>query len=77
MELLELEITSITRDKRTQPRAVIDEFIVNEYRIDMLAGDEFPPPIVFKEDGYNYLADGWHRVAAAEMIGRTDRKSVV
>jgi len=71
MELAELEITNITKDKRTQPRAIIDEFIVNEYRLDMLNGDSFPPPVVFKENGNNYLADGWHRVAAAEMIGKT------
>jgi len=72
MELIKLDIGSITQDPRTQPRAIIDEYIVNEYRLDMMAGDQFPPLVVFSENGKHYLADGWHRLAAAKQIGATD-----
>lgn len=70
MELQELEISNITKDKRTQPRAVIDDYVVGEYRADMMAGDDFPPVMVFRENGNYFLADGWHRILAAEQAGK-------
>lgn len=70
MEITEISTDAIILDKRTQPRATVDEFIVNEYRVDMMNGDEFPPVMVFAENGNYYLADGWHRLLAAQQLGR-------
>jgi hypothetical protein len=38
---------------------------VAEYAEAMLAGDRFPPVVVFQHDGGFILADGWQRVKAA------------
>lgn len=65
----EIEIAKIVTDPRTQPRATIDEYIVNEYRLDMVNGDQFPPLTVYSDNGNYYLADGWHRLAASRQIG--------
>ena len=77
MELIKLDINKITKDTRTQPRAVIDEHVVNEYRLDMMAGDHFPPLVVFSHNGSYYLSDGWHRIAAAEQIGLSEIECAV
>jgi len=68
MELKEIALSEIILDKSTQPRAAIDDFIVNEYRLDMASGDEFPPLMVFTDNGKYYLADGWHRYLAAQQL---------
>jgi len=68
MELKEIMLSEIILDKNTQPRAAIDDFIVNEYRLDMARGDEFPPLMVFSDNGKYYLADGWHRYLAAQQL---------
>lgn len=70
IELKEIALDEITLDGRTQPRAIVDNYIVDEYRLDMLAGDTFPPLMVFRENGNYYLADGWHRLQAAHQVGR-------
>ena len=70
MEIETVDIDKIVTDKRTQPRAVIDEYVVNEYRLDMAGGDDFPPLMVFGENGSYYLADGWHRLLAAKQLSR-------
>lgn len=43
---------------------------VNSYAEDMLAGDTFPPIIVYRDGEAYYLADGYHRVEAARKIDR-------
>lgn len=55
-----------------QPREALDPEIVTEYAEAMEAGDEFPPvKAVLSEDGEHiWLWDGFHRLAAAEKIGR-------
>jgi len=66
-------LARLTRDLRLQPRAEINDAIVQEYGDDMRNGDVFPPIRVIGE----WLVDGWHRVAAAEQIGRTELAAVV
>jgi hypothetical protein len=41
---------------------------VNEYAEEMLEGTKFPPVIVFHDGADYWLADGFHRVAAATKI---------
>ena len=65
-------LSQIRTDGGTQPRAVIDDAVVQEYAEAMREGAKFPPVVVFN-DGYDYwLADGFHRVAAAKVARFTE-----
>ncbi len=66
---IELFINFIRRDGDTQPRAAIDETTVSEYVEAMEEGAIFPPVTVFFDGEHFWLADGFHRVQAAETIG--------
>lgn len=68
---MELSISVIRMDGGTQPRAEIDDAVATEYFERMLAGDQFPPVIVFHDGAAYWLADGFHRVKAAGGAGRT------
>jgi predicted transcriptional regulator len=64
-----IELDQIRTDGGTQPRAALDFDAVDDYMDAMAAGINFPPVIVF-HDGDNYwLADGFHRVKAADQAG--------
>ena len=64
-------ITGIVVDPSVQVRACTDPGTVAEYADAYLAGEVFPPVIVFLDpDGKRYwLADGFHRVEAAIAAG--------
>ena len=65
-----LDIELIQRDASTQTRMTIDSDIVDRYSEAMREGEEFDPITVFTDGGDNYwLADGWHRLHAAEQAG--------
>jgi ParB/Sulfiredoxin domain len=51
-------------------RVDLDENAVAEYAQAMKSGAEFPPIVVFRDGKTRWLADGCHRVAAAERRGR-------
>lgn len=59
----------IRLDGGTQPRAETDSVAIEEYANAMLAGDEFPPVIVYHDGQDNWLASGFHRYAAAAAAG--------
>ncbi len=60
----------IRRDGGTQPRTGLDQNTVDQYARDMRESDySFPPVVVFHDGEAYWLADGFHRVAAAEQIG--------
>ena len=64
-KVAKLRLDAIRLDAGTQTRAHIDDCTVAEYAEAMLAGDRFPPVVVFQQDGDFIMADGWHRVRAA------------
>lgn len=61
--------SAIRTDGGTQPRAQIDMFIVDDYADAMRAGATFPPVDVFFDGTDYWLADGFHRHAAAVQAG--------
>jgi len=64
-----LPIQAITRDVQCQPRVYLTPNVINEYAEEMSGGAIFPPVIVFHEGDTYWLADGFHRLAAAERAG--------
>ncbi len=67
-----LPIVAIRRDGGTQPREGINESTVKEYAEDMQDGTSFPAVTVFYDGSDYWLADGYHRLAAAERNGQLD-----
>lgn len=59
-----LDVGLISTSGGTQARAALDEVTVADYAEAMLAGDRFPPVIVFYDGSEYWLADGFHRHAA-------------
>lgn len=64
-----LPIDRITLDEEIQSRAALDFITMAEYASAMSAGDSFPPVVVFFDGSTYWLADGFHRVKAAEGAG--------
>jgi hypothetical protein len=60
-----LLISQIRTDGATQPRAELDYGVIEEYSQAMRAGVVFPPVDVFYDGSEYWLADGFHRLAAA------------
>lgn len=67
-----LPIVVIRRDGGTQPREGINEATVKEYAEDLKDGAVFKPVTVFYDGQTYWLADGYHRIAAAEENGDLD-----
>lgn len=67
-----IKTASITRDERLQPRVSMDNTTLEEYTTAMRNGEDFPPVIVYYDGTKYWLSDGWHRVEAAILAGRTD-----
>lgn len=67
-----LPLSKIRRDGGTQPRAALDEVIIDEYAEAMREGAKFPPVDVFYDGQDHWLADGFHRIEAAESIGQPE-----
>ena len=63
---LSIPLENIVIDERIQVRvAGLDQERVEQYALAMEEGAEFPPVVLFREGETLYLADGFHRVAAA------------
>ena len=68
--VMKLAISEITIDPQIQLKARrLDNDTVTAYVEAMTNGDKFPPITVFSEDGTNWLAGGFHRIAAARFLG--------
>ena len=62
-------IATLVRHAGLQVRDGIDAGTVKSYRHVLANGGELPPVRVVDVEGVWYLADGWHRTAAAEHEG--------
>ena len=67
-----ISIDAIRRNGGTQVRAQTDWLVVDEYVHAMKEGATFPPIVVFFDGSTHWLADGFHRVEAAERAGLTE-----
>ena len=65
-----INIQSIIIDKGTQSREAINDEVVADYAFAMQQGAQFPPLIVFYDGVNNYLADGFHRLLAAQRLDK-------
>lgn len=68
---MKLEISQIRTDGGTQIREKLDSKAIEDYAEDMKAGDAFPAVVVFFDGETYWLADGFHRLAAALKAGFT------
>jgi ParB-like nuclease domain len=66
-----LLLSAIRVDERAQPRAALKDRVVDEYAEAMQRDVRFPPVVVFEDpEKMIWLADGFHRVAAALKLKR-------
>jgi hypothetical protein len=72
LEVRRISLAAIVADPSIQQReGGTSAELVEEYAQAMRDADEFPPPIVFSNDGAQYyLADGFHRVEASRLAQR-------
>lgn len=67
-----LDIARIRLDGGTQPRAEINPVIIAEYTESLQDGVIFPPVTVFYDGSDYWLADGYHRIKAAQQAGLSE-----
>lgn len=72
-----LKISLIRRDGGTQSRAGTNPETVNEYADAMRDGKTFPAVTCYFDGSDYWLADGFHRIEAAEKIGLDQFESTV
>lgn len=67
----QLRLANITIDAGIQPRAKgLNEAKVEEYRVDIEGGDEFPPLVVYQSSNNTiWLSEGFHRAEAYKRAG--------
>ena len=69
MHIVTLSINSIVVDPEIQSRVKLDEECVQEYAEEIKVGKPFPPVTVFSDGTRYWLADGFHRLRAHELVG--------
>ncbi len=67
-----LNLAQIRIDGGTQTRATLNAETIREYAEAMTRGEEFPPVVVFYDGSQYWLADGFHRVQAAQDAGQDE-----
>lgn len=66
-------MSSIRLDGDTQVRKAFNTAVIDQYMRDMNDGKVFPEIVVYEDsDGARWLADGWHRLAAAQRLRRKE-----
>lgn len=68
--IVELPLDKITADPDIQMREGIDPDVVAEYAEAMKGKAELPPIVVYYDGEHYWLADGFHRLAAAYRAGK-------
>lgn len=76
-EIVDVLTTRIVKSKELQPRNGLNDATVKRYAQQMEAGHIFPPVTICRVGDVLYLADGWHRLAAAEMNNAGFIKAIV
>ncbi|MDP9472198.1 MAG: ParB N-terminal domain-containing protein, partial [Chloroflexota bacterium] len=71
-QLRTLAVADITADGRCQPREAVNPRTVADYADDIASGAVFPPLTVYHDGERFWLADGFHRYAAAVQLGRPE-----
>ena len=71
-EIQMIPINYIKTDDGTQFRLGMNSETVRDYTEAMKDGAQFPPIIIFGDGDSEWLADGFHRVAAAKEAGLTE-----
>jgi hypothetical protein len=69
-ELIEIALSDIILDERLQTREMLNSEAVEDYAARYAEGAEMPAVTLFRDGGTNWLADGFHRVAAARKAGK-------
>ncbi|MCC7277457.1 MAG: ParB-like nuclease domain-containing protein [Chromatiaceae bacterium] len=73
-----LELRSICTDQAIQQRqGILNNAIVADYAEDMRSGATFPPVVVFRDNDNYLLADGFHRLEAADEAGLKEIKAEI
>ena len=72
-----IKISDIVIDPAAQARVALSEDVVYEYSNAMKAGDEFPAPYLVFDGFIYYVADGNHRLKAAQLAGLTEIDAIV
>jgi hypothetical protein len=67
-----LALSAIRLDDSTQPLAVFDKNLIEEYTVAMIDGATFPPVIVFYDGQDYWRADGYHRHLRAPSANRSE-----
>ncbi|QUY40302.1 ParB N-terminal domain-containing protein [Acaryochloris marina] len=63
-----LKLSDITLDNEIQPRQQLNQEVVTKYAEAMRQGTKFPPVVVFFDGDSYWLADGFHRFLAKQVI---------
>lgn len=72
LDQVNLRLDLIRMDGGTQSRAQLDWVAIDEYAADMQSEAVFPPIVVYYDGSDYWLADGFHRVHAAQKAGLTE-----
>lgn len=73
-----VRLDQITANEAAQPRAKIDHVLIHDYSEAMAFNTEFPPIAAFEdEEGNLFLADGFHRLAAAKKAGKERIQTII
>ncbi len=72
-----LRTCDILVDAGAQVRAAPNDAVANDYAEQLAGGATFPPIVVFDDGAELHLADGYHRLTAHELAGRTEIEAQV
>jgi hypothetical protein len=66
MTIKTIDLNKLTLDPRAQPRTRMCLETVESYAESMIAGEEFPPVVVFGDGKRIFVGDGFHRIEGAK-----------